>query len=113
MPRNTTTRTGKPGSRAPAGKAQPPAAARRAAKAPAAGPTPAEPRAAPAADAELYRKMVATAAYYIAEQRGFAPGHELADWVAAEAAVAAALRQAPGPAAGAARTKKRASRSPP
>jgi hypothetical protein len=28
--------------------------------------------------------MIATAAYYRAEQRGFAPGNELADWLAAE-----------------------------
>ena len=27
---------------------------------------------------------IATAAYYRAEQRGFAPGKELADWLAAE-----------------------------
>jgi hypothetical protein len=42
-------------------------------------------------DAEFRHEMIATAAYYIAEQRGFAPGHELADWCAAEAAVDAAL----------------------
>ncbi|MET0660154.1 MAG: DUF2934 domain-containing protein [Steroidobacteraceae bacterium] len=28
--------------------------------------------------------MIATAAYYIAEQRNFEPGHELEDWLAAE-----------------------------
>jgi hypothetical protein len=28
--------------------------------------------------------MIATAAYYIAEQRGFEPGHELDDWLTAE-----------------------------
>jgi hypothetical protein len=44
-------------------------------------------------DPELRREMVATAAYYIAEQRGFAPGHELADWLAAEAAVEATLAE--------------------
>jgi DUF2934 family protein len=38
-------------------------------------------------NAELRRQMVATAAYFIAERRGFATGHELEDWVAAEAAV--------------------------
>ena len=36
---------------------------------------------------ELRYEMVATAAYYIAEQRGFTPGHELEDWRRAEAAV--------------------------
>jgi hypothetical protein len=30
---------------------------------------------------------IAEAAYYRAQQRGFAPGHELDDWVAAEAEV--------------------------
>jgi hypothetical protein len=38
--------------------------------------------------------MIAEAAYYIAEQRGFAPGHEFADWCAAEAAVDASLHGA-------------------
>jgi hypothetical protein len=38
-------------------------------------------------DPNLRRQMVAAAAYFIAERRGFAPGHELEDWVAAEAAV--------------------------
>ena len=28
--------------------------------------------------------MIAEAAYYIAEQRGFQPGHELEDWLCAE-----------------------------
>ncbi len=30
-------------------------------------------------------QMIAEAAYYCAEQRGFAPGHEMADWLLAEA----------------------------
>lgn len=29
-------------------------------------------------------QMIARAAYHLAEQRGFAPGHELDDWLAAE-----------------------------
>ena len=33
---------------------------------------------------ELRRAMIAEAAYYRAERRGFAPGHELEDWLAAE-----------------------------
>jgi hypothetical protein len=32
--------------------------------------------------------MIATAAYLRVEKRGFAPGHELEDWLAAEAEVA-------------------------
>ncbi|HEU4625051.1 MAG TPA: DUF2934 domain-containing protein [Steroidobacteraceae bacterium] len=36
--------------------------------------------------------MIQQAAYYLAEQRGFAPGHELEDWLAAERQVDALLR---------------------
>jgi hypothetical protein len=32
-------------------------------------------------------RMIAEAAYYLAEQRGFEPGHELEDWLAAEAVI--------------------------
>jgi Protein of unknown function (DUF2934) len=35
--------------------------------------------------------LIAKAAYYRAEKRGFAPGHETADWLAAEAEVDAKL----------------------
>jgi hypothetical protein len=34
---------------------------------------------------DLARAMIAEAAYYRAERRGFKPGHELEDWLAAEA----------------------------
>ena len=34
--------------------------------------------------AENHRRMVAEAAYYRAKERGFVPGHELEDWLAAE-----------------------------
>jgi hypothetical protein len=33
------------------------------------------------------RQLIEQAAYYKAEARGFAPGHELDDWIAAEAEV--------------------------
>jgi hypothetical protein len=33
------------------------------------------------------RRMIEAAAYFRAERRGFEPGHELADWFAAEAEV--------------------------
>ena len=33
------------------------------------------------------RKLVSEAAYYRAKQRGFTPGHEVEDWVQAEAEV--------------------------
>lgn len=36
---------------------------------------------------ESRRTLIAEAAYGYAERRGFAPGHELEDWLAAEAAV--------------------------
>jgi hypothetical protein len=35
--------------------------------------------------------LIAEAAYYRAEQRGFAPGHEMEDWLAAESEVDARL----------------------
>ena len=43
--------------------------------------------------------MIAEAAYYLAERRGFEPGHEFEDWVAAEGEIqcllARALEEAP------------------
>jgi len=42
-------------------------------------------------DQNQRRAMIAQAAYYRAEQRGFAPGHEAEDWLAAEGEVDAAL----------------------
>lgn len=36
---------------------------------------------------EDVRKQIEEAAYYRAKQRGFAPGHELEDWVQAESEV--------------------------
>lgn len=36
------------------------------------------------ADAAARRKMIAEAAYYRAQRRGFQPGHEVEDWLAAE-----------------------------
>lgn len=49
--------------------------------------------AADVADPAMRRKLVASEAYFIAERRGFLPGHELDDWVAAEAVVESRLRQ--------------------
>jgi hypothetical protein len=49
---------------------------------------PAKPKAVqqsrPARDVD---NLIAEAAYYRAQRRGFAPGHELDDWIAAEAEV--------------------------
>ena len=36
-------------------------------------------------------QMIAEAAYYRAEQRGFVPGHEMADWLLAESDIERAL----------------------
>ena len=35
--------------------------------------------------------MIAEAAYYCAQRRGFAPGHELEDWLQAEAEICSLL----------------------
>jgi hypothetical protein len=42
-------------------------------------------------DPQQRSSLIATAAYLRAQQRGFAPGHELEDWLAAEAEVDAEL----------------------
>ena len=42
-------------------------------------------------------RLIAEAAYYRAEQRGFTPGSELDDWLAAEIEVDALLADAGGP----------------
>ena len=39
------------------------------------------------------KSMIAVAAYYRAESRGFAPGRELEDWLAAEAEIERLLRR--------------------
>ena len=48
---------------------------------------------------DLRHAMTAEAAFYLAERRGFEPGHELEDWVAAEDEIqhlwARALEEAP------------------
>lgn len=40
-----------------------------------------------AAPEEDLRQLISEAAYYRAKRRGFAPGHELEDWIQAEAEV--------------------------
>ncbi|MCD6041861.1 MAG: oligoendopeptidase [Burkholderiales bacterium] len=42
---------------------------------------------------EELRKLVSEAAYYRAKTRGFAPGHELEDWIQAEAEVMGRIAQ--------------------
>jgi hypothetical protein len=58
-----------------------------------AAPPPAKPEYSPA----MHREMVAVAAYYRAERRGFAPGDPTADWIEAEAEIARRLDPAPSP----------------
>jgi hypothetical protein len=41
--------------------------------------------------------LIARAAYFRAQNRGFVPGHELADWLAAEAEVDAELLRGTSP----------------
>jgi hypothetical protein len=41
--------------------------------------------------------MIAVAAYFLVEKRGFAPGYELDDWLRAETEVDARLKGRPGP----------------
>lgn len=43
---------------------------------------------------EQRQQLVAQAAYFIAERRGFAPGNELEDWLQAEAEIEALLKAA-------------------
>jgi hypothetical protein len=44
--------------------------------------------------ADEVRKLIAEAAYYRAKKRGFTPGHEVEDWVQAEAEVLRRIRGA-------------------
>ena len=46
-----------------------------------------------AVDTQAREVMIAEAAYYCAEKRGFAPGHELEDWLEAEAQIEVAFRK--------------------
>jgi hypothetical protein len=70
------------------------AAAKRAPASPARAPR--ERKAAPAADSggvseAARREMVEKAAYYRAQRRGFSPGYEMDDWLAAEEEITALL----------------------
>jgi hypothetical protein len=49
-------------------------------------------------DPEHRRALIAEAAYFRAERRGFEPGHEAEDWLAAEAEVDTALTAGASPA---------------
>lgn len=74
-------------------KTSPAKSSARPAAAPAAAPAAGE-RARPI-DAERRRAMIAQAAYFRAEKRGFAPGAELQDWLEAEAEIDRELGEPP------------------
>lgn len=78
--------------------AEKPAAPRRPAAAAPATPAPGVPAASArmTVSEEARRAMIAQGAYLRAERRGFAPGHEEEDWLAAEAEVDALLRAGNG-----------------
>ena len=46
-----------------------------------------------AVTAQERERMIATAAYYRAERRGFAPGQEVDDWIEAETEIERQLRR--------------------
>jgi hypothetical protein len=83
-----------PRAEAPAPKVEPPVAEKPLADKPAKRPSALQ--ASPAAEiqvsAEERQRLVAEAAYYIAERRGFATGYEHEDWLAAEAEVEQRLK---------------------
>ena len=93
-------------SRKPRAKAAAPAASKPAPKAAAKAARPAAPvkaaarkQAAPAVPTQAERdQMVRMAAYFRAQQRGFAPGNEWEDWLVAEAEISALVEPAPPPA---------------
>jgi hypothetical protein len=53
----------------------------------------------PFVDPQQRATLIARAAYFRAMERGFAPGHELSDWLAAEAEVDAELLRGASPSA--------------
>jgi hypothetical protein len=55
-----------------------------------------EPDVAPFVGPERRNALIAEAAYFRAEKRGFVPGHETEDWLAAEAEIDAGLLRAGG-----------------
>ena len=91
-------------SRSPAERAAPAKPAPKKASSKAAAPTPQRTPTSPSFDSnaranisqEELRRLISEAAYYRAKQRGFAPGHELEDWIAAEAEVIGRLNSPGG-----------------
>lgn len=100
MPARPVTAKAAPAAKSAASAKKAPVPAKAPAKPAETAPAPAKPAAKkPAAKApakamvsaeERYR-MIAEAAYFIAEKRGFAPGNHAADWAQAESDIAARL----------------------
>jgi hypothetical protein len=61
----------------------------------------------PALDPELRARMVETAAYFRAERRGFTPGYEVEDWLAAEAEIESLVGGPASPARTSAGTRRK------
>ncbi|NLT33646.1 MAG: DUF2934 domain-containing protein [Acidobacteria bacterium] len=94
MAKTSKTGTGRPAS----GKASGPRVSRKANPRAPAKKNQASPPPAGITDKERYL-LISEAAYYRAEQRGFAPGHELQDWLDAETEVERMLAETyPSPA---------------
>ncbi|MEK7835619.1 MAG: DUF2934 domain-containing protein [Pseudomonadota bacterium] len=92
MPKNSATPAatrGKPGLQR-SHPARTMASAKVAARKRSAEPQPASAKTAP----EQRQQLIAQAAYFIAERRGFAPGNELEDWLQAEAEIEAWMKAA-------------------
>ncbi len=92
MPKNTATPAatrGKPGPQQ-SQSARTTAGAKVAARKRSAEPQTARVKTAP----EQRQQLIAQAAYFIAERRGFAPGNELEDWLQAEAEIEAWMNAA-------------------
>jgi hypothetical protein len=69
-----------------------------------------QPQPAREIDPELLHQLIAKLAYFRAERRGFAPGHELCDWLTAEALVHGYLRTPVATAGAKARSRSEAGR---
>lgn len=54
-----------------------------------------QPQVPAAIEDDPLRQRIAQAAYYRAQRRGFSPGKEMEDWLAAETEVRAEIRKAP------------------
>jgi hypothetical protein len=87
--------TARPSRRTASARVAPAAPRKEKAKVAAAKPGRARPGAAASPAGFDRLRMVEMAAYFRAERRGFEPGHEVEDWIAAEAEIDALFQAAP------------------